>query len=130
MKWQHCPLLPQSIDIGIAMPVIKVLPHESLCPSGAEFEVKPGTSICRALLDEHIALEHACEMSCACTTCHVIVREGFNSLNASEEDEDDLLDMAWGLTPQSRLACQAKVGKDDLTIELPKYTINHARENH
>ncbi len=112
------------------MPVIKVLPHESLCPSGTAFEVKPGTSICRALLDEHIALEHACEMSCACTTCHVIVREGFNSLNASEEDEDDLLDMAWGLTPQSRLACQAKVGNDDLTIELPKYTINHARENH
>ena len=112
------------------MPVIKVLPHDSLCPGGSEFEVKPGTSICRALLDKHIALEHACEMSCACTTCHVIVREGFNSLNASEEDEDDLLDMAWGLTPQSRLACQAKVGQEDLTIELPKYTINHARENH
>jgi len=112
------------------MPIIKVLPHESLCPTGAQFEVAPGTTICRALLNEHIALEHACEMSCACTTCHVIVREGFNSLNASEEDEDDLLDMAWGLTPQSRLACQAKVDHENLTIELPKYTINHARENH
>jgi 2Fe-2S ferredoxin len=112
------------------MPIIKVLPHESLCPSGAELDVKTGTTICRALLDADIELEHACEMSCACTTCHVIVREGFNSLNESRDDEDDLLDMAWGLTPQSRLACQAKVGAQDLTVEIPKYTINHAREHH
>lgn len=112
------------------MPIIKVLPHESLCPAGATIEAPTGTTICRALLSADIEIEHACEMSCACTTCHVIVREGFNSLNESRDDEDDLLDMAWGLTPQSRLSCQAKVGSENLTVEIPKYTINHAREHH
>ena len=112
------------------MPVIKVLPHEQLCPEGKTFEVSTGAQLCKALLDQHIELEHACEMSCACTTCHVVIKEGFASLEASDDDEDDLLDMAWGLTPQSRLSCQVKVGQKDLTIELPKYTINHARENH
>jgi ferredoxin, 2Fe-2S len=67
-------------------------------------------------------------MSCACTTCHVIVKHGMDSLNPSSEDEDDLLDMAWGLTPQSRLSCQSIVDDADLVIEIPKYTINHARE--
>ncbi|MFN4329795.1 MAG: ISC system 2Fe-2S type ferredoxin [Limnobacter sp.] len=112
------------------MPIIKVLPHETLCPSGKTFEVAEGTQLCESLLQNDIAIEHACEMSCACTTCHVIVREGFNSLEASDDDEDDLLDMAWGLTPQSRLSCQVKVAQQDLLVELPKYTINHARENH
>ena len=112
------------------MPIITVLPHESLCPTGATIEADSGTTICRALLSVDIEIEHACEMSCACTTCHVIVREGFDSLNESREDEDDLLDMAWGLTPQSRLSCQAKVGSENLTVEIPKYTINHAREHH
>ncbi len=112
------------------MPTIKILPHDTLCPKGVEFQAKSGQSICRALLEQNIEIEHACEMSCACTTCHVIVREGFNSLNPSNDNEDDLLDMAWGLTPLSRLSCQAKIGQDNLTIELPKYTINHAREHH
>jgi 2Fe-2S ferredoxin len=112
------------------MPIIKVLPHESLCPEGAEFEAGTGTSVCKALLEHNIAIEHACELSCACTTCHVVVREGFNSLNPSNDNEDDLLDMAWGLTPLSRLSCQAKVGNSALVIEIPKYTINHAREQH
>jgi 2Fe-2S ferredoxin len=58
------------------------------------------------------------------------VREGFNSLNDATEDEDDMLDKAWGLEPDSRLACQAVVGDEDLVVELPKYTINHAKENH
>ena len=69
-------------------------------------------------------------MSCACTTCHVIVREGGASLNPSEELEDDLLDRAWGLSPQSRLSCQAIVAKEDLVVEIPKYSINHAKESH
>jgi 2Fe-2S ferredoxin len=80
------------------------------------------------LLEHDVAIEHACEMSCACTTCHVIVRQGFASLVPSDEDEDDLLDQAWGLTPQSRLSCQARVGATDLVIEIPRYSINHARE--
>jgi 2Fe-2S ferredoxin len=69
-------------------------------------------------------------MVCACTTCHVIVKEGFNSLNPPDENEEDMLDRAWGLNPQSRLSCQAIVSKEDLVIEIPKYSINHAKENH
>ena len=107
---------------------ITVLPHADVCPAGAVVETQPGETICRALLDHDIPIEHACEQSCACTTCHVIVRQGFQSLDASEEEEDDLLDMAWGLTPTSRLSCQAKVKDTDLTIEIPKYSINHAKE--
>jgi 2Fe-2S ferredoxin len=92
--------------------------------------VAPGTTICEALLENHIEIEHACDMSAACTTCHVIVKEGFASLNEIEETEEDLLDRAWGLQPNSRLSCQAIVAGADLTVEIPKYTINHARENH
>ena len=110
------------------MPKLKVLPHATLCPQGAEIDAPAGQSICDALLEHHIEIEHACEKSCACTTCHVIVREGFNSLSPSSEDEDDLLDRAWGLTPVSRLSCQAKVGDSKLVIEIPKYTINYAKE--
>ncbi len=112
------------------MPTIKILPHATLCPQGATISAAPGTSICEALLDNHIEIEHACDMSAACTTCHVIVRQGFNSLNEIEETEEDLLDRAWGLEPNSRLSCQAIVAGQDLTVEIPKYTINHARENH
>jgi 2Fe-2S ferredoxin len=112
------------------MPHIKVLPHEALCPSGAEFDVEPGTVLCRALLDHGIEIEHACELSCACTTCHVVVRQGLGSLDPSEESEDDMLDKAWGLTAQSRLSCQVKVKAGDLVVEIPKYTINLAREEH
>ena len=112
------------------MPLIKILPHQEYCPEGAEFEVPSGVSICEALLEHHIPIEHACEMSCACTTCHVVVRQGFESLNPSDESEDDLLDRAWGLEPQSRLSCQAILAQKDVTIEIPKYSINHAKENH
>jgi 2Fe-2S ferredoxin len=112
------------------MPVIKILPHATLCPQGREITAPRGTSVCEALLDNGIAIEHACDMSCACTTCHVIVRQGFRSLNAMEEGEEDLLDRAWGLEPDSRLSCQAILADADLVVELPKYTINHARENH
>ncbi len=112
------------------MPILKLMPHASLCPEGREFEVESGTNLCRALLDQGIAIEHACELSCACTTCHIIVRQGFGSLKPSEEAEDDLLDRAWGLTSVSRLSCQAVMAKQDLAIEIPKYSINHAREEH
>ena len=112
------------------MPVIKILPHAEYCPNGAEITAPAGTSICEALLDNHINIEHACDMSCACTTCHVVVREGFASLNETEELEDDLLDRAWGLEPNSRLSCQSVVAQQNLVIEIPRYTINHAKENH
>jgi len=106
------------------------LPHEEICPEGAMFEVEPGTTICDAALANGIEIEHACEKSCACTTCHVHIREGFNTLEESTELEDDLLDKAWGLDPDSRLSCQATVGDTDLVIEIPKYTINMVSENH
>lgn len=112
------------------MPIIKILPHSEYCPKGAELTVGVGTSICEALLENGIAIEHACDMSCACTTCHVIVREGLASLNPAEETEEDLLDRAWGLEPNSRLSCQAILGQKDVVVEIPKYSINHAKENH
>jgi ferredoxin, 2Fe-2S len=112
------------------MPVIKILPHPEYCPEGAQVTAQRGESICEALLEHGIAIEHACEMSCACTTCHVVVREGFASLNELDENEEDLLDRAWGLEPQSRLSCQAFVADADLVVEIPKYSINHAKEKH
>ncbi len=110
------------------MPQIIVLPHEELCPDGTLFDVEPGVSICDALLQHGVEIEHACEQSCACTTCHVILREGFNSLKPAEDIEDDLLDKAWGLEPNSRLSCQAIVDGQNLVVEIPKYTINMAKE--
>ena len=112
------------------MPTITILPHPELCPQGARISALPGTTLCEALLDNDIEIEHACDMSCACTTCHVVVREGYASLGEPDESEEDLLDRAWGLEPQSRLSCQARVAQTDLTIEIPRYTINHAREHH
>jgi ferredoxin, 2Fe-2S len=112
------------------VPIIKILPHAEYCPQGAEITAPAGTSICEALLDNKINIEHACDMSAACTTCHVIVREGLASLNAPEEEEDDLLDRAWGLEPNSRLSCQAILAQVNVTIDIPKYTINHAKELH
>jgi 2Fe-2S ferredoxin len=112
------------------MPQLIFLPHEEICPEGAVIDVEPGVSICDAALAHGLEIEHACEKSCACTTCHVYVREGAASLNENSEDEDDLLDKAWGLEPDSRLSCQAVVGDADLVIEIPKYTINMVSENH
>ncbi|MBN8441725.1 MAG: ISC system 2Fe-2S type ferredoxin [Thauera sp.] len=110
------------------MTQIIVLPHVELCPDGSVIEAEPGKSICENLIGNGIDIEHACEMSCACTTCHVIVREGFDSLKAAEDEEEDLLDKAWGLEPQSRLSCQVVVGDTPLVVEIPRYTINMARE--
>jgi ferredoxin, 2Fe-2S len=110
------------------MPIIKILPHAEYCPTGTTVSAPAGTSICEALLDNHIEIEHACDQVCACTTCHVIVREGARSLSEMEEGEEDMLDRAWGLEPDSRLSCQAILGQADVTIEIPKYSINHARE--
>lgn len=100
------------------------LPHERICPNGAVVEAQPGTTIIDAALAGGVVLEHACEKSCVCTTCHVIVREGFESLAAAGEQEEDVLDKAWGLEPESRLSCRAIVGDANLLIEIPRYTIN------
>jgi 2Fe-2S ferredoxin len=110
------------------MPTITILPHIELCPEGKVINAKEGDNLCQTLLDNEIEIEHACDMSCACTTCHVIIKEGFGSLNDPLDREDDLLDMAWGLTNLSRLSCQVKLADRDLVVEIPKYTINHAKE--
>ena len=112
------------------MTEIVVVPHHEICPEGAVIEAEQGESVCEALLRNDIEIEHACEMSCACTTCHVIVREGFDSLEEADELEEDYLDKAWGLEPESRLSCQAQVGETNLVVEIPRYTINHASERH
>ncbi|MGC9422753.1 MULTISPECIES: ISC system 2Fe-2S type ferredoxin [unclassified Vibrio] len=112
------------------MPKIIVLPHDTLCPDGAVLDANRGDSVLDVALKNGIHIEHACEKSCACTTCHVVIREGFDSLDESDELEDDMLDKAWGLEPESRLSCQAKVADEDLVIEIPKYSLNHAKEDH
>lgn len=112
------------------MPQIIFLPHAVFCPDGLVVEVEPGVSVLDVAHDHHIEIESACGGVSACTTCHCIVREGFDSLNEADELEEDLLDKAWGLTPTSRLSCQALVTDTDLTVEIPKYTINHAKEGH
>ncbi len=112
------------------MTVIKVKPHNELCPDGAVLEAKQGQTLAEVLLDNDVKIEHACELSCACTTCHVIVRKGFNSLDDASEEEEDMLDKAWGLESESRLSCQVIVESEELEIELPKYTINMVSEDH
>ena len=112
------------------MPQIIFLPHEEICPEGAVIETEPGTTVLDAALTNGIEIEHACEKSCACTTCHVIMREGFDSLEEADETEEDMLDKAWGLEPESRLSCQAVVTDQDLVVEIPKYTINMVSEHH
>lgn len=112
------------------MPQIIFLPNAEHCPDGAVIEAKTGETVLDAALRNGIEIEHACEKSCACTTCHIVVREGFASLEPSDELEDDMLDKAWGLEPTSRLSCQAVVDNADLVVEIPKYTINQVSEGH
>ena len=112
------------------MPKITFMPHKDLCPDGLVIEAEEGLSICDIALQNKIDIEHACEKSCACTTCHIYIRQGLESLEESTEDEDDMLDKAWGLDHDSRLSCQTVIGKSDLVVEIPKYTINMVSENH
>jgi 2Fe-2S ferredoxin len=91
----------------------------------------PG-SILDVLLAHGVELEHACGGNCACTTCHVVVKRGIEKLSPSSEDEDDLLDKAPGLTPTSRLGCQAVIDDPDaeIVVQVPRYTINQISGTH
>src|SRR5690606_4558093 len=111
------------------MPRITVLPHPEYAPEGASFEATSGSSICDALHHNGVEIDHACGKVGACTTCHVVVAKGFATLDEANESEEDMLDRAWGLQPDSRLSCQARIGTNDLEVEIPKYSINHAKEN-
>jgi len=74
-----------------------------------------------------ISLEHACGGSCACTTCHLIIRKGMENLSEEQDNELDRLDTAWDLTTSSRLGCQAVI-KGDVVAEFPMYTRNYVQE--
>lgn len=110
------------------MPKILFLPHKFLLPKGATFESKKGETILNVALRNNIKLEHACEKSCACSTCHCIIRKGYHSLSGWSEKEDDILDKAWGLEAESRLSCQAIIGNRDIEVEIPLYTLNYVTE--
>ena len=110
------------------MTKITVLPHLELCPDGAVIEARKGESLCKSLVKNGVDIDHACGMACACTTCHVIIREGYESLDSADEYEEDRLDQAWGLEANSRLSCQVEIGDTPLTVEIPRYSINHAKE--
>ncbi|ANZ22775.1 2Fe-2S ferredoxin [Buchnera aphidicola (Diuraphis noxia)] len=109
------------------MPKILFLPHKIILPKGATLYAQTGQTILDVALQHNIQLEHACEKSCACSTCHCIIRKGFASLSGWSEKEDDILDKAWGLSSESRLSCQAIVGNCDIEVEIPLYTVNHVK---
>ena len=91
-------------------------------------DLEKDETILDACLRNGINIEHVCEKACACTTCHVIVKEGFSSLKEASDEEEDLLDKAWGLQSTSRLSCQVIPTEDVTVIEIPKYTINQVSE--
>lgn len=102
-------------------------------PMGLEVEVDPAKapfehhgkpcSLLDIALANGLEIEHSCGGVAACSTCHVIVKEGTENLSPSTEREEDMLDLAEGLTPTSRLACQAVV-KGDVVVEVPGYHRN------
>ncbi|WP_343153661.1 ISC system 2Fe-2S type ferredoxin [Buchnera aphidicola (Mindarus keteleerifoliae)] len=103
---------------------IKFLPHKILLPKGKVCFASSGETILDVALKNNILIEHACEKSCICTTCHCIIRKGFSSLSFCNEKEEDALDKAWGLEEKSRLSCQAKLGSKDIIVEIPYYSKN------
>ncbi len=111
------------------MPKVIFLPHEEICPEGAVVEVAEGANLLGTALAAGVEIDHACGGVGACATCHVVIQEGFDSLNESSDQEEDMLDKAWGITMESRLSCQCQIGKEDLVVEIPRYTLNHAKEN-
>ena len=90
----------------------------------------PG-SILNTALSAGIEMDHSCGGVCACSTCHVIVRQGLDSCNEATDDEEDMLDLAPGLEPQSRLACQCVPdGSQDIIVEIPEWNRNLVSETH
>lgn len=130
---------PYNQEVEVALPTRKY--SITFLPSNEVVEVDPEGLPCSregrpgSILDiatgHGIEIDHACGGVCACSTCHVIVREGGESCPPATDDEEDMLDMAPGLTPQSRLGCQAVPdGSRDLVVEIPEWNRNYARESH
>ena len=98
---------------------------------GIEIEVEDGSTILEAAKRAGAPEGDRCGGVCACSTCHVIVRQGHDTLSKATDDEEDMLDSAPGLTPTSRLACQAVPnGTKDVVVEIPRWNRNHAKEDH
>ena len=93
------------------------------------FDAAPGTTFPDALLEHGVEIEHACGKVGACTTCHVIVASGFESLNEVDDNERGHARPRVGLAAAFRLSCQALIAETDLTVEIPRYTLNLAKEN-
>jgi len=126
-------------------PVSAQLPKKpysiTFLPMNVKIDVKPEElpysrhgekgSILEIALGHDLEIDHACGGVCACSTCHVIVRQGHDTLSKATDDEEDMLDSAPGLTPTSRLACQAVPnGTKDVVVEIPRWNRNHAKEDH
>ena len=95
-----------------------IRPRITCLPEQRDVEVPSGTTVLDAALDHNIPLNHNCGGNCACSTCHVIVESGFESLNPVTDDELEMLEEADNLTSQSRLACQSLV-TEDLVVRIP-----------
>ena len=119
---------PSATKPASATTQVRLLPHAELCPQGLVFEARQGRKLVDELLAQGVAMEHACEKVCACSTCHVHVRQGAADLAPADEAEEDQLDDAWGVDADSRLSCCVRVGNTPLVVELPRFTRNHARE--
>jgi 2Fe-2S ferredoxin len=102
------------------MPKIRFLPVET------EVEVAEGTTILDAALDHNVPLNHNCGGNCACSTCHVVVEQGFESLGEISDDEAEMLEEATGLTELSRLACQCQVSRD-LVVRIPEPDVSRVK---
>ena len=88
-------------------------------------------SILNAALAAGLDLDHSCGGVCACSTCHIIVRQGLESCNEATDDEEDMLDLAPGLEPQSRLDCQCVPdGSQSIIVEIPEWNRNMVSEDH
>ncbi|AZP36347.1 2Fe-2S ferredoxin [Candidatus Annandia adelgestsuga] len=101
------------------------LPHKNILPKGKIIYYNKKDSLLNIALENGIYIDHACEKVCACTTCHCIIKKGFNNLNKIKELEDNMLDKAWGLDYKSRLSCQTIIFNQELIVEIPKYNINY-----
>jgi 2Fe-2S ferredoxin len=96
------------------------MPKVKFMPDGIEVDAKPGSTILQAAKSVHAQVGYACGGVCACSTCHVYVKQGFDSLSEQEENEMDILDKAFDVRASSRLGCQSKIGEEDLVVEITR----------
>jgi 2Fe-2S ferredoxin len=126
MKAGAAPLPTRPYRIRLGEELVEVDPTELPFRDPGQ----PG-SLLASLLHAGIELDHACGGVCACSTCHVYVRRGGESCNEPSEDEEDMLDTAPALKPESRLACQCVPdGGMDIEVVVPAWNRNLVKEGH